>query len=544
MTDATGSSSYIYDPFGELTSATNGADQAVGYSYDADGDTTGITYPLSAAATWATTDTVSYGYDHADNLTSVTDFNSHQISITPNADSLPSSETLGSSGDTISTTYDPTDTPSAITLKNSSSTLQSFTYSDAPAGNILSETDTPSSSQSPADYTYDAQDRVTSMTPGTSSTRNYGFDASGNLTTLPGGAAGTYDHDSELTSSVLSGTTTSFTYNADGERLTAKQGSTTTASATWNGAAELTTYADNAANMTAATYDGNGLRASATTTPSGGSASTQNFVWNTTTSVPHLLMDSINAYIYGDGAAPAEQVNLSTGAISYLVTDSLGSVRGVVSSTGALTATASYDAWGNPETAGGVYSYSPFGYAGAYADATGLLYLINRYYDPVTGQFVSIDPEISQTNEPYQYADDNPVDHTDHAGLYPDCGPGVPELHVVANYKMKRVEGGYREVPLYCGNAKYGFRHLEPHIGQYFGGWPSFNFAISVTLRAPADITYRAKNDTYTHLAPVYQCFYEGYYRVWTFRVVTAKVSGKIITAYGEPGETVDEPCV
>ena len=66
MTDATGSSSYIYDPFGELTSATNGASQTVGYGYDADGDTTGITYPLPASATWAATDTVTYGYDHAD----------------------------------------------------------------------------------------------------------------------------------------------------------------------------------------------------------------------------------------------------------------------------------------------------------------------------------------------------------------------------------------------------------------------------------------------------------------------------------------------
>jgi len=53
MTDATGTSSYAYDSFGELTSATSGANQTVVYAYDADGDTTGITYPLPA--TWATT---------------------------------------------------------------------------------------------------------------------------------------------------------------------------------------------------------------------------------------------------------------------------------------------------------------------------------------------------------------------------------------------------------------------------------------------------------------------------------------------------------
>ena len=417
MTDATGSSSYIYDPFGELASTTNGAGNTVGYGYDADGNTTGVTYPLPASATWATTRTVAYGYDHANVLTSATDFNAHQITITPNADSLPSSETLGSTGDSLSYTYAPTDTPSAIALANTSTTLQSFTYADAPSGAIVSETDTPTSSKSPAAYTYDAQSRVTSMTPGTSSALNYGFDASGNLTTTPTGATGTYDKAGALTSAALSGTTTGYTYNADGERLTAEQGSATVAAGTWNGTRQLTAYDNSAANMTTATYDGNGLRASATTTPSGGSSSTQGFVWNTTTGVPQLLMDSTNAYIYGTNGTPAEQVSLSAGTISYLVTDTLGSVRGALSSTGALTATTSYDAWGDPQTTGGLTSYTPLGYAGGYTDPTGLLYLVNRYYDPVTGQFLSVDPDVRSTNEPYGYANGDPVIVSDPTGL-------------------------------------------------------------------------------------------------------------------------------
>ena len=418
MTDGTGSSTYIFDPLGELTTATNGAGQTVGYGYDADGDTTGITYPLPASATWAATSTVSYGYDHADNLTSVTDFNNHQITITPNADSLPASETLGSTGDTIAYTYDPTDTPSAITLKNSSTTLQSFTYSDAPAGNILSETDTPTSSHTPAVYTYDTKNRVTSMTPGTGSALNYAYDASSNLTTLPTGATGTYDHDGELTSAALSGTTTSYSYNADGQRLTAKQGSATITSGTWNGADELTSYSDSAADMTSATYDGSGLRASSTT-----GSGTQNFVWGGSS---QLLMDSSNAYIYTGGVAPSEQVSLSAGVITYLSTDALASVRGIVSAAGALTASTYYDAWGNPQTTGGLASYTPFGYAGGYTDPTGLLYLVNRYYDPSTGQFLSVDPDVSETGEPYSYADGDPVNGTDPLGMWM---VGIPSTH-------------------------------------------------------------------------------------------------------------------
>jgi RHS repeat-associated protein len=412
MTDATGSPSYIWDPFGELMSSTSGAGNTVSYTYNADGSTTGITYPLPASATWAATDTVSYGYNNADLRTSATDFNGNQITITPNADGQPATLALGSTGDTISYAYDPTDSPSAITLKNSSTTLQSFAYSDAPAGNISSETDTPMSSTSPADYTYDAQSRVTSMTPGTGSPLNYGFDASANLTTLPTGAAGTYDDGSELTGAALGGVTSTYAYNADGERLTSKQGGTTITSGTWNGAGNLSSYDSPAADMTAATYDGNGIRASAT------SGTSQTFTWNVSGVAPQLLMDSVNAYIYAYSGTPAEQVNISTGVITYLISDSLGSVRGTVSGSGTLTGTTNYDAWGNPETTGGLTATTPFGYAGGYTDPTGLIYLINRYYDPATGQFTSVDPDVGQTLQPYGYAAGDPVTGTDPLGLY------------------------------------------------------------------------------------------------------------------------------
>jgi RHS repeat-associated protein len=119
-------------------------------------------------------------------------------------------------------------------------------------------------------------------------------------------------------------------------------------------------------------------------------------------------MDSGNAYIYGTGVAPIEQVNLSTGATTYLVTDSLGSVRGTVNSSGALTGTASYDAWGNPQATGGLIATTPFGFAGGYTDPTGLIYLINRYYDPATGQFLSVDPEVRNTLLPYAYTAGTP----------------------------------------------------------------------------------------------------------------------------------------
>jgi RHS repeat-associated protein len=413
MVDGTGTSTYIYDVFDELSSYQNGAGKIVSYSYDADGNTTGITYPLGAGATWASTTTAGYGYDNADELNSVTDFNNHTITIGDTADGLPTSLTLGSSGDTLTTTYDPTDTPSDITLANSTpTTFQEFNFSDVPSGAVSSETDTPSRT---ATYNYDAQNRVTSMT---SPTETYGPDASGNLTTLPTGTSSTnYDNASELTASTLSGTTTTYIYNADGEQTQRTAGGTTTVSAIYNGAREMTSYANTAANMSTAAYDGDGLRQTETSTPTGGTATPQNFTWDVSEPIPLPLMDSTNAYIYGPNYTPIEQVNLSTGTIEYLVSDRLGSVRGIVSATGTLTATTNYDAWGNPQTTGGLTSYTPIGYAGAYTDPTGVLYLINRYYDPTTGQFTSVDPAVDQTETPYAYVNGDPVEKTDPLGL-------------------------------------------------------------------------------------------------------------------------------
>jgi RHS repeat-associated protein len=244
--------------------------------------------------------------------------------------------------------------------------------------------------------------------------------------------------------------------------------------------------------MTSATYDGDGLRASATNTPSGGSPSTQNYVWNTATQtgMPELLMDSSNAYVWAQGLAPAEQVNLDTGTVSYLVTDLAGSVRGVISSTGALTASTSYDAWGNPETPGGLTAYTPFGFEGGYTDPDGLIYLVNRYYDPNTGQFLSVDPDLSQTLEPYAYAGDNPVTSGDPTGLSRSPGGGggytYPEsskfyIPPLSGYNPwpARIDGTHFAIPIRIGNkyTSFGWDYFYKKHDIY--NWEAIGMAIT-----------------------------------------------------------------
>lgn len=42
-------------------------------------------------------------------------------------------------------------------------------------------------------------------------------------------------------------------------------------------------------------------------------------MWSTVGPTPHVVMDSGAAYIFGTGPTPCAQVNLSNGAITYLV---------------------------------------------------------------------------------------------------------------------------------------------------------------------------------------------------------------------------------
>lgn len=77
--------------------------------------------------------------------------------------------------------------------------------------------------------------------------------------------------------------------------------------------------------------------------------------------------------------------------MQYFGVDGLGSVRQLYNSNGQIIANHRYDPFGNSISQSGVGN-SNYGFTSEQQDATGLDYLRARYYDPVTGRFLSQDP--------------------------------------------------------------------------------------------------------------------------------------------------------
>ncbi len=134
--------------------------------------------------------------------------------------------------------------------------------------------------------------------------------------------------------------------------------------------------------------------------------------------------------MYGPGNLPIEQINTSTGTVTYLHHDQQGSTRLLTGSTGTVTGKCTYNAYGTPTCEG--TSTTPLGYDGQYTSQdTGLVYLRHRVYDPATAQVLTVDPLEMYTGEPYGYAGDNPLNYGDPRGLAgesigeaPSCPPG------------------------------------------------------------------------------------------------------------------------
>jgi RHS repeat-associated protein len=227
-------------------------------------------------------------------------------------------------------------------------------------------------------------------------------------------------------------------------------------------------------------YNGDGLRSSQTI-----SGTTSYLTWGGAGGLPLLLSDGANSYVYGPGGIPIEQI---TGeSVIYLHHDQQGSTRMLTGETGSVEGAATYGAYGEFTASSGSAS-TPLGYDGQYTNAdTGLIYLRARSYEPVSAQFMSVDPMVAKTRAPYSYANGNPLTFSDPSGL---CGFfDLPcQLEGVAN-KVESGIGWVSEHPAEAAGVGLGVVSLATGVGAVAGGVAVAESTIDAAVLGAASAT-------------------------------------------------------
>ena len=269
---------------------------------------------------------------------------------------------------------------------------------------------------------YDGLDRLTvANAPGVWGNASYGYDALDNIrTSVVGGRSSTHNYDAsnKLANINTNGTYTGYVYDAQGN-ITGRgtQGY-------YFDQGNRLQLANGKANYT---YDGLGRRVM--TYKADGSTNWAMYAQDgklmLTQSVGGGAGYSLTLQFYLGGKSIAELNNVS--GITYTHTDGLGSPVARTNAAGALISRTRYEPYGN--TAAGTVP-TGVGFTGHVNDAdTGLVYMQQRYYDPIAGRFLSVDPVTTDANTGgsfgrYHYANNNPyrtVDPDGRDGIEVNC---------------------------------------------------------------------------------------------------------------------------
>jgi RHS repeat-associated protein len=192
-------------------------------------------------------------------------------------------------------------------------------------------------------------------------------------------------------------------------------------------------------------YDGDGNRVAKTA----GGVTTQYLVDELNpTGLPQVMDEVVKSgiaqrtYLYG--LRRISQTQVASGTTSYYGYDAHGDVRYLMDSTGAVTDTYDYDAFGNLVGSTGT-TPNVYRYQGEALDAeTGLYYLRARYYDPTVGRFLNVDPMTDEGEHPYTYAGADPVNGHDPTGQQEVLDSSF-ELAVVLP-SVPQIMGGYEHI--------------------------------------------------------------------------------------------------
>ena len=413
--DSRGLTRYAYNDRDRPVQVDHPDGSRIEYSYNARGDRTSVT---TAAGT------VTYTYDVLNRLATVTDPDSGVTEYSYDAVGNRDTVTLPN-GTVTSYTYDSlnrlVDVPHRTFVGE---LLSSYSYTLGPAGNRLSVLEHTGRA---VDYSYDDVYRltgedVTDPVLGNSST-SYTYDAVGNrLAKTSDGNTVSYSYDAS--DRLLSeGPIIQYFYDHPGNLIQKYDPYNASIKYEYDCANRLTkvNHASGplAGSITTYTYDHDGIRMSATT-----DGHTVNYLVDKNRPFAQVLEERdaagnlLVSYVYGD-----DLISRHESGASYYHYDGQISTRQLTDETEAVTHSYTYDAFGSLTFQDGATA-NRYLYTGEQYDPNaGFYYLRARYYDPQTGRFTSMDPWEGAPADPmtlhkYLYANANPVMYADPSGLF------------------------------------------------------------------------------------------------------------------------------
>ena len=230
---------------------------------------------------------------------------------------------------------------------------------------------------------------------------NYSYTDSSHVhavTNLSNGNHYTYDLNGNMTQRTVNGVTWNIMYDAENHTQSLGNGSY---SATY-------------------LYDGDGVRVGQTVN----GVSTYYFAGG----AYEVTVNGSNTSIRKYYSIAGQMVAMDDGSLHYLLTDHLGSVVAVASSSGVLESQQRYLPFGEPRNTPGI-TQTDFGFTGQKALlGTGLMDFRARIDDPYLNRFLQPDTIIPNLYNPqnlnrYSFVGNNPIRYNDPTGHNYDCGP-------------------------------------------------------------------------------------------------------------------------
>jgi RHS repeat-associated protein len=277
---------------------------------------------------------------------------------------------------------------------------------------------------------------ITGVTESNGSTVGYNYDALYRLTsdtrTGTNPFSGSYAYNLEGYPTSYNGVSYSYTggdllstaaYDGDGNPTAGTFGGHSS-TLTWNDSNELTAFTNSIATITNG-YKANGLRGWSEV----GSGAKTYYVYSGGVLLGEVSATGspISAYTWGNGLISEHRYDTSSPTSFWYLFGPQGETRYLTNSTGAVTDTYTYSAYGEPVASTGTDT-NPFRYGGSvgyYSDSnTGLILCGQRWYDPTTGRWLNSDPiGYDGGSDLYAYCGDNPVGGLDPSGEQEYGGP-------------------------------------------------------------------------------------------------------------------------